>query len=264
MCLILFANDAHPRYRLVLAANRDELHGRPTRAAAFWEDAPDVLAGRDLVGGGTWMGVTRSGRVAAVTNFRDGRGPRDDARSRGRLVGDFLTGDDPPEGYARRIHAEGAEYNGFSLIVGHGADTWFCSNHDGEPRKIEPGVHGLSNHLLDTPWPKVENGRRSLADALRGDTVDPARLLAMLDDRMPAPDGDLPHTGIDLERERVLSPIFIHAGEYGTRSSSVLLIERGGRVAFVERSYSAAGRVTGEVSFELAAPSLAAGPPGRV
>jgi uncharacterized protein with NRDE domain len=253
MCLILFAHDAHPRYRLALAANRDEFHHRPTRPAAFWDDAPNVLAGRDLVEGGTWMGVTRGGRVAAVTNFRRGTSGRNEARSRGALVGDFLTGDARPETYARRMHAEGDAFNGFSLLVGDGPDLWFCSNAGGGVEPIAPGVHGLSNHLLDTPWPKVRNGRRAVAAELERETIDPERLLELLADRTIATDDELPETGVGLARERDLSPIFIAGREYGTRSSTVLLIERDGRIGFCERSYSAAGEVVGRVEIDVVA-----------
>ncbi|HLM67041.1 MAG TPA: NRDE family protein, partial [Longimicrobium sp.] len=177
MCLIAFAHAAHPAFRLVVAANRDEAYARPTVPAGWWADAPDVLAGRDLREGGTWMGVTRGGRFAAVTNFRDpGFAQIAGAPSRGALVADFLRGpaDADAEAYAHALSARAAEYNGFNLLVGDAVGLFYLSNRAPGVRRLEPGVYALSNHLLDTPWPKVVRARRAMADALAaaGDAED--------------------------------------------------------------------------------------------
>jgi uncharacterized protein with NRDE domain len=237
MCLIVLAHEAHPAYPLVVAANRDELHARPTAPAGWWEDAPEVLAGRDLRAGGTWMGVTRGGRFAAVTNFREWP-PEAGRRSRGELVAGFLRSEMDPEAYAREVEREGARYGGFNLLLGDGGSLAYLSNRAPGVRMLEPGVYALSNHLLDTPWPKALRARRAMQDALAaagGDGWD-AHLWEMLADRVAAADHHLPDTGTGAERERLLSPPFISAGEYGTRASTVLTIAAGGEVRFVERS----------------------------
>jgi uncharacterized protein with NRDE domain len=237
MCLILLAHDAHPRHRLVVAANRDEFYERPTAPAAWWPDAPEVLAGRDLRGGGTWMGVTRGGRFAAVTNFRDTAPAAPDAPSRGHLVGGFLRGADAPDAYLRALAPRAGEYAGFNLLVGEGEELRYFGNRGGAERTLAPGVYGLSNALLDTPWPKVERGKAGLAAALAGGgDIDPEALFGVLWDAEPAPDGRLPDTGVGLERERMLSSPFIRSPEYGTRASTVLLVGRDGRVRLVERT----------------------------
>lgn len=237
MCLVLLAHDAHPLYRLVVAANRDELYARPTAPAAWWPDAPEVLAGRDLRGGGTWMGITRAGRFAAVTNFRETAPVAPDAPSRGHLVGGFLRGRGTPGAYLRALAGRAGEYAGFNLLVGEGGDLRYLGSRAGEARALAPGVYGLSNALLDTPWPKVERGRAGLAAALDGGgEADPEALFRVLWDAEPAPDAQLPDTGVGLERERMLSSPFIRGAEYGTRASTVLLVRRDGRVSFVERT----------------------------
>ena len=241
MCLIAFAWNAHPALRLVVAANRDELYARPAAPADWWDDAPQVLAGRDLQERGTWMGVTRGGRFAAITNFRDpGFAQRAGAPSRGALVADFLRGTADAESYAHDVAARAARYNGFNLLVGDADGLLYVSNRAPGVRRLEPGVYGLSNHLLDTPWPKVLRAKRAMTDALaaaggRADAWD-AGLWEMLADRVIAADDDLPDTGVGAERERLLSAPFIRSDVYGTRASTVLTISRGGDVRLVERS----------------------------
>ena len=239
MCLILFALDAHPRYRLVLAANRDEFYARPTAPAAFRDDSPNILAGRDLHGGGTWCGITTAGRFAAVTNYRDPRRHREGMLSRGRLVADFLGGEMTPDALLGRLRREGNGYNGFNLIFSDGGELRYFSNRGELPSTVEPGIHGLSNHLLDTPWPKVARGTEALAKLVAArDEVSPDDLFAILADRTAAPDHILPDTGVGLERERLLSPLFITSPTYGTRSSTVILIGRDNTCTFVERSFN--------------------------
>ena len=246
MCLILFAHRAHPAYRLVVAANRDEWFCRPTAPAAFWPDAPHVLAGRDLEAKGTWLGVTRSGRFAALTNFRDAESRRTDLPSRGALVSDFLTSDVAPEEYLRSLRAQAGRYNGFSLLVADARSVRYLSNRKGAARELPSGVYGLSNYLLDAPWPKLRAGKARLAAHLEG-RVSAERLLEILDDTHEAPDDDLPRTGVSLEWERQLSPIRILAGAYGTRSSTVVLVSAEGEIDFLERSFDPSGAESGVV-----------------
>jgi uncharacterized protein with NRDE domain len=239
MCLILLAYDAHPIYRLILAANRDEFYDRPTASADYWEDAPHILAGRDLKDGGAWLGITRNGEIAALTNFR-GPGPeRRDAPSRGRLVSGFLNGNGSVEEYLETLRCEGKSYNGFNLIFGDpGRLCWYCNRHKRE-WFLAAGIHGLSNALLDSPWPKVSRGKEALARIIaEGRAIEEDRLLAILADRTVPPDGELPDTGVGIELERLLSPIFISSPTYGTRSSTVVLIGHDGVVRFAERSFN--------------------------
>jgi len=239
MCLILLAYDAHPLYRLILAANRDEFLSRPAAPATFWDDYPRILAGRDLKEGGAWLGVTRSGRIAAITNYRAPRSELQDAPSRGGLVSGFLAGSMPAEDYLAFLSREGAGYNGFNLIFGDMRHLCWFSNRGGEPKYLQPGIHGLSNHLLDTPWPKVSQGRDAVERLVAsGKNVAAETLFAILADRTIAPDNLLPDTGVGIELERLLSPGFISAPTYGTRSSTVILIDREERVTFIERGFN--------------------------
>lgn len=239
MCLILLAYEAHPEYRLIVAANRDEFFARPTARARFWEDEPQVLAGRDLKENGTWLGVTRNGRIAALTNFRDQCIELRDSPSRGSLVSGFLRGSGPVDDYLEFLVNEGTAYNGFNLIFGDLERLCWFSNHERSHRVLEPGIHGLSNHLLDTPWPKVERGTEALGLLISGGkTAKPEELFAILADRSVPPDDLLPETGVGMELERLLSPIFISSANYGTRSSTVILIGRDDSVTFMERSFN--------------------------
>jgi uncharacterized protein with NRDE domain len=238
MCLILFAYKVHPSYRLIIAANRDEFYERPSSPAGFWEDAPQVLAGRDLKEGGTWLGITREGKFAAITNYRDPTALRREAPSRGKLVGNFLTGSDSAAAYLEKIAGPSQEYNGFNLIVGDNSDIFVYSNR-GEKQNLTAGIYGLSNRFLDTPWPKVVRGKKSLAAAMNKSGANlEAALFTILANRKAAPDDKLPSTGIGPEWERVLSSIFIESPGYGTRSSTILLVGRNRRVKFVEKVFN--------------------------
>lgn len=238
MCILLLSFRQYQKYPLIVAANREEVYDRPASAAAFWDDAPDVLAGRDLLQGGTWLGITRQGRFAALTNFRDLESNRPDRPSRGRLVSDFLTSDEAPDTYLSHVAERANQYNGFSLIVGYRDEFLYYSNREYRVHALSPGLYGLSNHLLDTPWPKVVRGRQAIGELLAASS-DPSReaLFAMLADRVVANDADLPNTGIGHERERLLSPLFVAGTDYGTRSSTVILIDNEGTVNFVERTF---------------------------
>ena len=251
MCLIAFALECHPRYRLVLAANRDEYFRRPTAPAAYWEDAPQILAGRDLEAGGTWLGVTTTGRIAAVTNYRERPEAGTSLPSRGGLVAAFLSGGMSRDAYGEVLEREGRRYGGFNLIFGDDTGLSYWSNRGAAVARISPGCHGLSNRLLDTPWPKVAAAREGLERLLQGEDVAPEALLALLAAPGQFPDEFLPDTGVGLDRERFLSPIFITGADYGTRSSTVILIDRGNRVTFHERSFDHQQRITGDVLFKV-------------
>lgn len=239
MCLILLAHAVHPAYRLVLAANRDEFYDRPTAPAAAWHDAPGIVAGRDLRAGGTWLGVTRAGRWSAITNHRDLSRHTPEARSRGELVAHFLRGDESPAEYAAGLATRMHDYNGFNLLLGDGDDAWWISNRAPElAGPIAPGIHGISNALLDTPWPKVSRGKRELAALLDPETApSPDDLLHLLLDRTFAADHELPDTGVGAGMERELSASFILTPGYGTRTSTALLIHVDGTVELIERTF---------------------------
>jgi len=237
MCLILFAYKVHPAYNLILAANRDEFYERPSSPADFWEDEQRVLAGRDLQEGGTWMGIDRAGRFAAITNYRDPASLKNNAPSRGVLVSSYLCSNQGADDYLEKISRQAQLYNGYNLIVGDRHELFVYSNRGGK-QKLKPGIYGLSNHLLNTPWPKVSRGKKLLKTALakKGAQLEDTLFAALLDRKIPA-DNKFPDTGIGLEWERVLSSIFIASPVYGTRSSTVLLIAKNGRIKFVEKVF---------------------------
>lgn len=236
MCLILFAWRTHPDYPLLVAANRDEFFDRPSEQANFWTDAPQLLAGRDLLAGGTWLGITTGGRFAAITNYRDPQMPAA-ARSRGELTCNFLLSDDKPETYVRDVVHLGSNYAGFNLLVGTSDELYYCNNQTSQSLPLAPGVYGLSNHLLDTPWPKVQRGKQRLTELLSR-TVDSEDLLALLADPEAAPDDMLPNTGVGTIRERLLSPAFITGDNYGTCCSTALIVDQRGDVVFHERTFA--------------------------
>ena len=238
MCLLLLGIDVHPDYKLILAANRDEFYDRPTAPASFWKESPNLLAGRDLKEGGTWLGITREGRLAAITNYRDSASNRTDAPSRGGLVSDFLLSRENPETYVARIARVGHEYNGFNLVAGCGHRYYWYSNRGGDPRPLGPGIYGVCNHLLDTPWPKVARAKAAFRKVIfQTPTPEPESFFKLLSDDAKPPDEDLPTTGVGLEWERILGPVFVRSDTYGTRSSTILLGERDNRVTFVERTF---------------------------
>lgn len=236
MCLILFAYEYHPHYRLVLAANRDEFYRRPSKEAGFWEDYPDILAGRDLEKGGTWMGISRQGRIAAITNYRNPSLYNSDALSRGDLVSAYLTGSEDPGHFLQGIRDQRGEYNPFNLLLGDGEFLYYYSSIKNRLQVLKPGLFGLSNAFLDTPWTKVVKGKKAMENRLRDDLIDPFSLLEILGDDVPSEDHKLPDTGVGMEWERVLSPLFISSPDYGTRASTVLLLDYKNNVQFIEKS----------------------------
>lgn len=245
MC-IAYLFIGHPDWPLLIAANRDEFHNRASSPAAPWADHPALIAGRDLVAGGTWLGWTRPGRFGFLTNYREpGHPPPPHAPSRGALVRDFLIGGDTPESYLQGILTHARDWAGFNLIVGDPQGVWYLSNRDpaGAVRRLRSGQHVLSNHLLDTPWPKATRLRACL-DALEPGqwAADPDSVLSALRDTTQAPEGDLPDTGLEHEFERLLSSPFIVSPDYGTRCSTVIAMASSGETLFCEQSYGPDGR----------------------
>ncbi len=247
MCLIAFAFTPDQPRRLLLAANRDEFHERPARPMAWWGQAGAWLAGRDERAGGSWLAVGRDGRWAAVTNFRDPRaGPG--ARSRGELPLAFLAGAHRAADYVRHVHLERSRYGPFNLLAGDDQGLWYCATH-AAPRAVSPGVHALSNGLLDEAWPKSRRVAQALAEVLAGDgATDSDRLFELMDDRQPGDDAELPKTGVSLEFERLLSAPFIVSPNYGTRCSTVLSLGR--TMIAAERRYDSAGERLGELEYQ--------------
>jgi uncharacterized protein with NRDE domain len=238
MCLIAIATRIHPRYPLIIAANRDEFRHRPTASLSFWKDHPEVLAGRDLEQNGTWLGITKKGRFAAITNFREPASNDPHAPSRGLLVSDFLISDRHPEVYLNSIKDSGIKYNGFNLVVGDINQLWWYSNKNNDIIKIEPGIHVISNHLMDTPWPKTQKAKAGIQKICnQNNTIDPDSIFQLLADKVCPPDDELPDTGVGLEWERLLSSVFIAGDIYGTRSSAVILAEPSGYVTFSEQTF---------------------------
>src|SRR5882757_3139464 len=252
MCLILVVWRRHSQYPCVIAANRDEFHSRVAEPAHWWQDRPQILAGRDLVAGGTWLGITRTGRFAALTNYRSPQHRRTDAPSRGSLVTGALESLGSTEGDLEGLQRVGSGYNGFNLIFSDGQRLGVYESVPGAGRVLAPGIYGLSNHVLDTPWPKVERAKARL-QALLDRTTDPVSVLELLRDDRPAPDEDLPGTGMSLEWERLLSSAFIRGEDYGTRCSTVIRIDPRGKVCFDEWTWDASGSESGRESrqFEI-------------
>ncbi len=277
MCLLVLAWQAHPRYRLVVAANRDEFHERPTAPLAKWPAPDEILAGRDLRAQGTWLGLDRRRRFGVITNFRELQPRRPDAPSRGLLIPEYLRGgavrtaselNSPAnalasgmsgpaaEAYLRGLEPEAARYAGFNLLLTDEDSLWYASNRaEGFLRRLSPGVHGLSNQFLDTPWPKLKRVRQGFETWLgQSGEADPAGLFAILNDRARVgTDEELPKTGISPEWERVLSAPFVRHPDYGTRCSTVLMLEPSGAGYLVERRFDAEGVQQGQTEFALVA-----------
>ena len=255
MCLLVFAWNHHPRYRLIFAGNRDEFHDRPAAPMAWWEDQPQILGGRDLQAGGTWLAVSRRGRFGVVTNFRDMQRPLPGAPSRGVLITRYLANEGDAQAFMSELRSTAADFGGFNLLLSDEHTMTYASNRSPDfARTLPAGIHGLSNHMLDTPWPKLELTRGRFERLMVA--TEPAfhELFAMLSDRTPAQDHLLPDTGVGPEWERLLSSPFIVSERYGTRCSTVLRIGRDGRVEIRERRFDAAGRISGSSEFEFHAP----------
>jgi len=238
MCLIILATKSHKKFPFIFAANRDEFYERPTAKADFRTEHPQMLAGKDLKDGGTWLGITREGKFAAITNFRDLSIIKDNAPSRGNIVKNFLVNEVTTKDYSSHLISEGKNYNGFNFIYGDVNSLNYYSNVTNSVEEIPDGVHGLSNHLLNTPWAKVEMGKEKIKIILNQTSFDETDLLKLLNDTRQATDNSLPDTGIGLELERLLSPMFIKSEKYGTRCSTVILIDTFGNVSFTESTFN--------------------------
>lgn len=238
MCLYIFAYKSHPEYPLILTGNRDEFYDRPTAPLGYWQDHPHVLAGRDLKHKGTWLGMSRQGRMALLTNFREGDRPKPKKSSRGHLVSNFLIGSLAPKTYLERLSEAAADYAGFNLLVGDAHSLWYFSNRRPGIQELKPGIYGLSNHLLDTAWPKLSRARAAFESTL-GNQVEIGidDLLKIVTDRKSVPDQALPQTGVELALERLLAPIFVISPGYGTRSSTVIIVDCKGKVTFCEQTW---------------------------
>ncbi|MFL6518195.1 MAG: NRDE family protein [Bacillus sp. (in: firmicutes)] len=238
MCLILFAYQVHPDYKLIVAANRDEFLQRSTAKAHYWQDSPDILAGRDLEKMGTWMGVTTAGRFAALTNYRDPKEVTEGKKSRGELVEDAMKYKGNIKDYMKNLVEKKDLYPGYNLLAGDGAELYYYSNRGQEPQKLVPGIYGVSNHLLNTDWPKVKKGKEGMSNIIKRRPEDIIeQLLALLQNADRAPDELLPNTGVSIEWERMLSPLFIESENYGTRSSTVMLMSDK-EIQYVERVFT--------------------------
>ena len=244
MCLVVLAFRAHDDVPLVVAANRDEFHARPTRDAGWWPDAPDVLAGRDLQAGGTWLGVHRSGRFATVTNYRDADEPRAGFESRGHLVTKFLQSTQTPAEFLHSIDADA--YAGFNLLLGDGESLAYLSNRGGGLQELPPGIYGLSNATLDTPWEKVERSKKVMADLLECGNLNETELLRLLNDREKGPVSEVKSGHLAFEQAHAITAPFIVMPDYGTRCSTVVRHDSDGRWQFIERRFDANGNATGE------------------
>jgi uncharacterized protein with NRDE domain len=243
MCLIFLSLNQHPNYKLVVAANRDEFYARQTVPADWWSDHSQIVGGKDLEARkpdgtcGTWMAMNRNGRIAMVTNYRDLKNLKSVAPSRGHLVTDFLLSDQHPEKYLKSVEPNANLYNGFNLIVGNPKELFYLSNYKEGIAKIENGFHGLSNHLLDTPWPKVKKGKEIMKPLFEEERIESGKILNALYNERQAPDDQLPDTGVGLDRERMLSSMFIKSPNYGSRCSTVVTVDRNNKVEYSERVY---------------------------
>lgn len=250
MCLILLAKNAHPDYKLIIAANRDEFYKRKTKKAHFWKEAPKLLAGRDMEAGGTWMGVNKEGRIAMLTNYRDPFNIKEKAPSRGFLVSDFLKTDENTGKYLSQVEQNASAYNGFNLICGTPDQLYYFGNYQDGVHPIENGIHGLSNKLLDTPWPKVTRGKQKLKELISG-SFSALGILEVLYDDIKAPAQMLPDTGVGAEMEAMLSSMFIKSPDYGSRCSTVVMVSKQNNLTFLERTYNIHNFSYDDVSFEF-------------
>lgn len=237
MCLIVFSFNHHPKYPLILAGNRDEFYERPAKEAHFWDTNPQVLAGKDLKAGGTWLGVSERGEFGAITNYRNLYNPTEGDQTRGEIIPVFLTGHKPAKEKLTAINENKHRYSGFNLLAGSVRQLFYLNNTHGDFRPIEPGIHGISNAFLNTPWPKVEKARNEFEQITSSETIDKEAVFRLLKASDPFPEESLPDTGLSKEMEKEVSPIFIETEGYGTRCSSLLLIDHNGTVNFTEKTY---------------------------
>ena len=253
MCLLLISYKMHLTYKIILAANRDEFYDRPVEAANYWKENPSILAGRDLKAGGTWIGITKEGRFAAITNYRDINLNKENSPSRGKLIIDFLSNKNSIKDYSKILKETSRLYNGYNLIFGDKDNLFYFSNKTENLTKLTPGIYGLSNHLLDTPWPKVEKGKNSFKEKINRKDVGINDLFDILLDKTIPPDELLFDTGLSPEIERAVSPIFVETPFYGTRSSTVILWDYSDKIIFVEKSLNSSNKkwITNSFTFKI-------------
>ncbi|HSD64332.1 MAG TPA: NRDE family protein [Ignavibacteriaceae bacterium] len=247
----MISYNMHPEYPLIVAANRDEFYQRPAEKAHFWKDYPELLAGRDLEAGGTWLGITKTGRFAAVTNYRDMRLLKENAISRGELVTDFLFSKLTPMKFGSNLTGTTEKYNGYNLLFSDIETLYYFSNQTKKLIRLTEGVYGLSNHLLDTPWPKVIKSKEVFLEVTSDRNIETDKLFHILSDEKEAPEDQLPDTGLSPELEKAVSPIFIKSDRYGTRSSTVILMNSVNEVLFIEKSLDTQTKTWNESRFEF-------------
>lgn len=242
MCLTAFAFKTDPDYPLVIIANRDEFYNRPTKDAHRWNSKTGIIAGKDLMAGGIWTGINQYGKIALLTNYRDPSLHKESQISRGNIPLDFLKSHLGTQTFLEKLEGDQNQYNGYNLIAGDSTRLFYTSNMETGYRALSPGFYGLSNHLLDSPWPKTERVKNAMQNHLRYcDQLSIDTLLDILKDRKKAADEDLPETGIPVEWERELSSVFIQSETYGTRASTIILVNKEGQLIFVEQNYTDQG-----------------------
>ncbi len=251
MCLIFLSFNQHPDYPLIIAANRDEFYDRPASSLGLWPEYPNILAGKDLTGGGTWLGVTKSGYFAMLTNYRDMANIKANAPTRGKLVLDYLAGEFDASNYLQALDASSSLYNGYNIILGTLNDPWYYSNQNHEIFRLGTGLYGLSNALLDTKWPKVEIGKEKYRQIIEKEQLDFEAIFYFMYDKTLAADEKLPDTGIGYEKEKLLSSMFIELPGYGTRNTTLLIKDKANNVQIIERTYSQPNDSTSELKFEF-------------
>jgi len=245
MCLIFISYKQNREYPLIVLSNRDEFFKRPTLAAHYWEENPQILAGKDLEGGGTWMGITKNGYMAMLTNYRDVPNLKPNAPTRGKLVSDYLQGEFNTKEYLLALSKSGYRYNGYNLIAGSFDDPWYYSNYQKKVVRLGTGLYGLSNALLNSNWPKIEKGKEKLIPLLAQEKIEKEKLFQLMTNAEVAPDQQLPQTGLSKEKEKAISSMFINTDGYGTRCTTLIMVNKNGNVDFTERQY-ANGLATGE------------------
>ena len=250
MCLLLIGINSNPNFKLIIAANRDEFYGRTTWPAHFWVDYPSILAGKDLKAGGTWLGITKTGKIAAITNFREGLKPKDNVPSRGLLTLSFLAGKISGNDYLTAVQKNAFDYDGFNLILGSTDALYYFSNKQNLIEKLEDGIYGLSNGLLNSNWPKVVESKDKFRNALKSN-FSTNELFEILYDQSLPDEKLLPNTGIDFQIERVLSSVFIKTEKYGTRCSTVITIDNSDNVRFIERTFNPRNEMYEEIKFNF-------------
>lgn len=253
MCVLFVAYQQHDQFPLVIAANRDEAYARPALQAHYWEDEPQILAGRDVKLKGTWLGINQSGKFAALTNVRGQEVPVKEWKSRGWIVSDYLKSDLTAKQQILTLQRSKEDYPGYNVILADRHSLWYYSNIEDKPLQLPPGLYGISNHHLNTPWPKVVRGKSMLKESLSPSVSRAAleeQLWELLASEYRAPDHELPDTGVGLEWERILSPIFIQSEQYGTRCSTIITVDSQNHMIFAERTYQPKVKQT-EVRYSL-------------